>query len=509
MLKNISKLFLGLVVCAGSACVTPTHASSAQTVILTSIQAGGASGAKEELLVLYNSSSQSADITDMCMVNKANIAFACFASDATEGEVSTYTLAPYGYLTIASQEYVVAHIYAYDFYSLVYAVTNQSSGSIVGSADSLSFIDADQATYATKSWSTSLASGKALARIKLITEPDIYAINNDTADWVIENAATPPRSGLDVTTTPVQVEEPGEGEGGDGEGEGTAGNPQAPTHLPPVITELLPNPSGSDTNGEYIELYNPNITTPLLLNAFSLKVGIDAPKWYIFPENTTIEPQSYRAFTNTELGFTLVNTMGRVQLVQGIMEISESIEYTSPKDDQAWALIGGTWQYTTRATPGAANEPTPEAGGVIEDTAAEEVVAVPKPCASNQYRNPETGRCKLIGSATSAPTPCKAGQERSPETNRCRSIVSATTSPAPCKEGQERNPETNRCRNIVKMSDATYKVKGVQTVADNQPRWYYWFAIVVVVMLVAGYAVWEWREELRMAGNRLWRLVRK
>ncbi len=77
MLKKWYGLFLGLVVLAGSACVTPTHASSA-SLLITQIKAGGQAGALEELVVIYNNSSTAIEVTNWCLTNRANVAFACF-----------------------------------------------------------------------------------------------------------------------------------------------------------------------------------------------------------------------------------------------------------------------------------------------------------------------------------------------------------------------------------------------------------------------------------------------
>ena len=123
-----------------------------------------------------------------------------------------------------------------------------------------------------------------------------------------------------------------------------------------------------------------------------------------------------------------------------------------------------------------------------------------KPCAPNQYRNPETNRCRLISTSStssSSLTPCREGQERNPDTNRCRSVSTKTTELAPCKEGQERNPETNRCRNIVSMTDAPHEVKGVQEVAQQQSSWYVWVVVGLVVSGALAYAGWEWRVEVQ------------
>ena len=74
-----------------------------------------------------------------------------------------------------------------------------------------------------------------------------------------------------------------------------------------------------------------------------------------------------------------------------------------------------------------------------------------KACKSNQYRNPETNRCKK-----KPLKPCPPGKKRNPKTNRCKKIVvkeSAKPKPKPkpkpkrkeCKETHERDEDTGRC----------------------------------------------------------------
>lgn len=76
-----------------------------------------------------------------------------------------------------------------------------------------------------------------------------------------------------------------------------------------------------------------------------------------------------------------------------------------------------------------------------------------KPCKSNQFRNPETNRCKK-----KPLKPCPPGKKRNPKTNRCKKIVvkeSAKPKPKPepkpkakpkeCKDTHERDEDTGRC----------------------------------------------------------------
>ena len=192
----------------------------------------------------------------------------------------------------------------------------------------------------------------------------------------------------------------------------------------------------------------------------------------------------------------------------------------------AFALDDGdsVWKNATSPTPGAVNDfsvPDIEAGrGAIEDSAS----SPPKPCAANQYRNPETGRCKLLVATTSTLKPCAADQYRSVETNRCRSLIATTalatqqpcnanqyrnpdtgrckllasesgTKLQPCAAGQERNPDTNRCRKVAASAIPSADFP-VEAVGETTKSFVGWYALGGVLLLGAGYGVFEWRQEI-------------
>lgn len=486
MLKKICGLFLGLIVCAGSACVTPTHASSAdddmgatEDIVITQIQASGEFGAKDEYVVLHNNSGIEYDITSWCLMNKSNVMFACLSEVSGDTNV-VYYVPPYGDIVFVSRDHASANTYPDSVYTIVYDVTNQSSGSIVNSSDRIAILGGGR-YIDTKSWDSAIPTGKVLSRMLVMAGPDIYAHTNTISDWMFENRAPLPLSSVRRVVGENPMPEPAPEE-----------DPLIDTSVvvPPIITEILANPAGSDTDKEFIELYNPNEQVTISLDSFTLLIGTSTTNVYTFPAGATIPPLGYVTFSNEQMGYTLVNTTGKVQLVENGVNSGESVGYVSPKDDYSWALIGGVWQYMKPATPGTVNALEID----NDDSQNSADASVAKPCAANQFRNPETGRCKLINTASSAPTPCKENQERNPETNRCRNITTTTT-PAPCKEGQERSSETNRCRAIVKMSNAGYGV-GVKSKADAAMSWYYWAGIAAILLLVIGYGVWEWRQEL-------------
>jgi hypothetical protein len=286
--------------------------------------------------------------------------------------------------------------------------------------------------------------------------------------------------------------------------------------LPLKITELLPNPIGSDEGNEFIEIFNPN-NTQIDLSEYRLLVGVGDAE-YGFPPDSVISPNQYSSFSNDDIKFILVNTTGKVKIISTDNQpIDESTVYSNPGDGMAWALINGVWGYTNRPTPGVEN--LPSSIDPSNDISTSDNLT---PCAVNQYRNPETNRCRLLAASASTLTPCKDGQYRSEETNRCRSIVADVSqqmpcaegqerNPAtnrcrsisavlgsstltPCKPGQERNPDTNRCRNVVAAIPAAGYAPG-QTNESSNNTILMW-SLVSVGAIAICYGIWEWRQEI-------------
>jgi len=491
MLKKCYRLFLGLLVVTGSACVTPTHASSA-SIVITNIRAGSQVSALEEGVVLYNNSSFELDLTDWCLTNKSSVKFACFDA-VSQNEVSI--IPGYSYATIVSSKAV--HNENQANYSLVYEPGTGSSGSIVASADTVSLIDADNQLVDQFTWASSVSSSQQWARTKLSLLPDLFIDTDASIDWQKVAFSDFPLSQLQYREVqpeipPEQpVEEPAEEPG---EGPDTDPQPEAP--LPATITELLPNAVGSDTGNEFIELYNPNKQLPISLNGYKLAVGPALEKVITLAEYI-LKPGEYKIFSNAELGYSLLNTSSRATLFMPNGDISSEVPmYNSPPDGESWSLVDEVWQYSNQPTPGALNAGSLSNEDEYEAQASSSATTTSKPCVANQYRSIETNRCRLISSAVSStPAACKVGQLRNPETGRCKAVTSTTTTT--CKEGQERNPETNRCRNVKQLSTATYAVKGATTKQQGGMGWYMWAAVGGIVLLIVGYAVWEWRDELK------------
>ena len=508
MLKMFLGFLVSVVVLLSSAYVAPvpvTYATSTD-ILITHIQAGGVGAATQEFIVIYNNSPLEVDITGWCLTNKSNATIACFYSRTGQ------TL----YIPAYKHAVAVSNTYPTNSATVTYEPISQSSGSMTASADKISLIDINGGIVDQHSWTSSILGGMHFERLPAEPRPMVYHDTDYESDWVIVPTTTIPTDETwgnelavdvcpniegDQSTIPIgkQMNEVGE----------------CIDQIVPLldITELLPNAHGSDAGQEFIELYNPNDYS-VDLSEYRLYVGPQYDTEYLFPAGSTIEAYSYKTFSNTEIPYSLLNTSSKVAVAHhmGIV-VSEVPAYQDPKDGQSWSLIDTAWQYTMAPTPGLANTIS------IEDV-VEKLETTLQVCAANQYRSPETNRCRLISSSIETVTACKDGQYRSEETNRCRNIASDTktitpcdedeerntetnrcrkivvaTQPAPCKEGQERSPETNRCRTIAKMSNADYGVLGAETKSNG--TWYVFAAVGGIVLVALGYAVWEWRSEIR------------
>lgn len=281
-----------------------------------------------------------------------------------------------------------------------------------------------------------------------------------------------------------------------------------------VITELLPNPEGEDSGNEYIELYNPNDDI-VDLSFHTISVNGDYGKSYSFKAGASVAGNGYLVLKNTDLtpAFSLTNTQGRVGLhsFDG-GHLFNVPTYNNARSGESWAEINGVWQFTPFPTPGAANkalEPGIGAAGALAADCGEgrernpvtnrcrniAAASVLVPCKEGQYRSEETNRCRSIASAASALKPCEDHQFRNPLTNRCKNIASSDEM-ADCGEGRERNPVTNRCRNVLGATTVPESAFKVEPVKDGAVAFVGWWALGGMLLLAAGYGVWEWRQEI-------------
>lgn len=97
-----------------------------------------------------------------------------------------------------------------------------------------------------------------------------------------------------------------------------------------VITEVLPNPNGDDSE-EFIELYNKSKQT-IDVAGWLLKYD---DKDYIFPEKTIIHADSFLIFKRAVTKFSLNNQGGEIELLTPDKNLANKIEYGVAKSGQS------------------------------------------------------------------------------------------------------------------------------------------------------------------------------
>lgn len=517
----------------------PARAASQQVVIAQLQTAGSGSGmASLEFVELYNNSENDVDVTNWCVKyssasDQTMTSLGCFTPPNTQTKLFIESR---GSVTFASTAYEATAGKVWDF--SFNATLSATSGHI-------RLFDSNDSVIDTVGWrsGTSIpaspekeaalgpAGGASITRI---TQAD--GLYQDTDSNAVDFAQTVPlhhASGLYEQVVILDVCTNIDGLQESVPPRYTADGLICSVVALPVLylTELLPNPVGDDTGSEFIELYNPNLE-PVNLEHYRLRIGSALDKQYIFPVGAVVGAGEYYIVKNSDVGFTLANSSGRVQLTDDFGTIiAETPAYTDASDGWSWAIVGDRWLLTNQPTPGATNllpnETDQENSSILGSTILvpcgagkyrnpltnrcrniEADASVLADCDADEYRNPETNRCRKIASTASSLTLCDPDEVRNPETNRCRKTTAVTSELAACKDGQERNPETNRCRTIAASTIPTANF-AVQPIPDSPQMFVGWWALAGIGVLALGYAAWEWRHEMRIFLTALRRAFRR
>lgn len=171
-----------------------------------------------------------------------------------------------------------------------------------------------------------------------------------TWEWTATSTPDAANKGSGTTTPPPANEEQ----------ERTPSNqtPTNPTPTPPptessdavIINELLPNPSGSETTDEWIELTNTGDTS-INLTGWQLT---DQTRYFTIAD-TRIPAHGYVVFESGETRINLNNTGDTVYLVDATGAIMNGTTYEAAAEEMSWANSTTSWAWTSTPTPGKQN----------------------------------------------------------------------------------------------------------------------------------------------------------
>ncbi len=122
-----------------------------------------------------------------------------------------------------------------------------------------------------------------------------------------------------------------------------------------VINEILPNPEGADTDGEWIEILNRG-EVKIDLSNWQLDDSEGGSKPYSFLDNFLLEAGKFLVVDRAESGLALNNTPDAVRLFNNLGELVDEVEYEKAIEGEAYARgLNDKWFWTTALTPGQEN----------------------------------------------------------------------------------------------------------------------------------------------------------
>lgn len=197
------------------------------------------------------------------------------------------------------------------------------------------------------SFAPDVSEGRSVARV-----PDGADTNASGADFQSASAPTPGQSN---SGAPVPSPSPSPSATVSASpGTGAAASPNTLDGV--VVNELLPDPAGSDTAGEFIELWNPT-SRAVDLGGAKLDDADGGSTPYTIPSGTVLAPGAYRSFLyrETKIAFNNDGDAGRVLAGDG--RVVHALTYgKSPREGAAWARRSdGSAEWTTSPTPGVGN----------------------------------------------------------------------------------------------------------------------------------------------------------
>ncbi len=145
----------------------------------------------------------------------------------------------------------------------------------------------------------------------------------------------------------------------------------------PRIVEALPNPTGSDTEKEYIELYNPHDREISLAGIF-LDDGEKGSKPFEFVADATLYPHEYRAWYSKETKISLNNTTDKIRILDSEENVLEEVEYSSAKEDKAYTFANTLWFWSETLTPHLENPHAP-VGNAVASSKSKAKTTISKP----------------------------------------------------------------------------------------------------------------------------------
>ena len=351
-------------------------------VIFSEIFLGSANSGSEEFIEIYNTTDETIDL------NSWKIEY--FSSSSTDLAKPTRTINLAGEIAAHKYYLISSSAYQTELTSIKYTATlSQTGGSLrlTHGENDLKFTE-DAVAWGTAKLGLGdaiIAPNTSQSLIRLQNDEDAYEPTlNNIDDFKTTEIQTP----LDVNLLPesenteVEEENPVSPE--------ESGAPilaEEPKIYPVLeITEMLPNPAepASDSEDEFIEIYNPHQFT-VDMSGYVLKTGLNGTYKHTFSTGSLINPGEYLVVTSKDSSLTLSNTAGKAVLLSpdGTL-LYETAEYQDAPEGQAYILDTSEWKWTITPTPAIVNIYNPPPPPIVKSKAKKATTAKAKKAKSTK-----------------------------------------------------------------------------------------------------------------------------
>ncbi len=347
-------------------------------IVISEVQLGSATSASDEYVEVANRSVEPSDLTGYKLQYKSKNG----SSWITKATLSGY-IAPYGRYLLATN---------------INPSSQPMNSGLSATGGHLRIVDTNQVQLDMLGWGqasqpdgvaiTSHDNGQSLKR-KLDEDGRFIDTDNNYDDWFISDNPTPefdvwqapsislppsvPSDPIASPITPTIVETPPlvdpfpvveplpEVQPQPQPDSKLPQKPLQPTYpkpntkvLPLTITELMPDPVSplKDSEAEFIELYNPNDTT-VDLSDYQLESGTNWRYKYQIPQ-FFLKPGRYLAIYSQDSKLTLSNAGSSVRLIGATGSEITKETYPKAKPGLSWSNIAGEWGWST-PSPNAVN----------------------------------------------------------------------------------------------------------------------------------------------------------
>jgi len=132
--------------------------------------------------------------------------------------------------------------------------------------------------------------------------------------------------------------------------------PSPPSFFPKkiIFNEILPSPSGPDSENEWIEIFNPN-NFDVDLTGWKIKDNEGKTTEFIFPQGTKIPARGFLVLKRPETKITLNNSGDRLELLSPASEIIDSVFFKNAPRAKSYNRTSSGWNWSLNLTPGKKN----------------------------------------------------------------------------------------------------------------------------------------------------------